>query len=127
LSKKTIKVIPIDHTQAPSDSKVSFAKTLETSGAKDLVSQINSFYGVVVDRYAVFTDSGFKSVYRALGDITIKINEDLEYDTPDMFLELSRGDNVLTPEKTYKYMKYICETENGYECSKLNSEIIFID
>jgi anionic cell wall polymer biosynthesis LytR-Cps2A-Psr (LCP) family protein len=124
LSKKTIKIIPIDHTLKSSDAKISFAKTLETSGAKDLVSQINSFYGVTVDRYAVLTDSGYKSVYRALGDITIKINEDLEYDTPDMFLELKRGDNVLTPEKTFKYMKYICETEKGYECSKLNSEII---
>ena len=124
LSKKTIKVIPVDHTLKASDSKISFAKTLETSGVKDLVSQVNSFYDVTVDRYAVFTDSGFKSVYRALGDITIKINEDLEYDTPDMFLELSRGDNVLTPEKTFKYMKYICETEKGYECSKLNAEII---
>ena len=124
LSKKTIKIIPVDHTLKATGAKLSFAQILETNGAKDLVSQINSYYDVKVDRYAVFTDSGFKSVYRALGDITIKINEDLEYDTPDMFLELSRGDNVLTPEKTFKYMKYICETEKGYECSKLNSEII---
>lgn len=124
LSKKTIKVIPIDHTLKASGSKISFAKTLEKNGAKELVAQLNSFYDVNIDRYTVFTDSGFKSVYRALGDITIKINEDVEYDTPDMFLELSRGDNVLTPEKTFKYMKYICETEKGYECSKLNCEII---
>ena len=124
LSKKTIKVIPIDHTLKSSETKISFAKTLETSGAKELVAQLNSFYDVNIDRYAVLTDSGYKSVYRALGDITIKVSEDLEYDTPDMFLELSRGDNVLTPEKTFKYMKYICETEKAYECSRLNSEII---
>jgi hypothetical protein len=63
-------------------------------------------------------------VFRALGDVTIRVNKDIEYDTPDMFLELKRGDNTIAPEKVFKYMKYICETEKGYECSRLNATII---
>ena len=77
-----------------------------------------------VDRYVLFTDTGYKSVFRALGDITVRVNKDIEYDTPDMFLELKRGDNTIAPEKVFKYMRYICETEKGYESSRLNAEII---
>ncbi len=124
LKEKTIKVIPVDHTKKVNKENISFAHILETDGVKELVLQLNSFYNVNIDRYAVFTDSGYKSVYRALGDITVRVTENIEYDTPDMFLELKRGDNVLTPEKTQKYMKYICETEKGYKCSKLNAEIV---
>ena len=40
-----------------------------------------------------------------MGDITIKVSENVAYDTADMFLELNKGENVLTPDKTYKYMK----------------------
>jgi hypothetical protein len=59
-----------------------------------------------------------------MGDITVKVSRDIEYDTEDMFLELARGENVLTPDKTYKYMKYLCETLEGYERSKANAEIV---
>ena len=59
-----------------------------------------------------------------MGDITVKLSTEVTYDTDDMFLELNRGDNVLTPDKTYKYMKYICESSKGYEKSKGNAEIV---
>ena len=58
-----------------------------------------------------------------MGDITIKVSENVAYDTADMFLELNKGENVLTPDKTYKYMKYLCETKKGYEKSKANADI----
>jgi hypothetical protein len=58
-----------------------------------------------------------------MGDITLTVKEDIEYDTPDMFLEMFRGENLLTPEKTFKYMKYLCETKKGYECSELNAAV----
>lgn len=124
LGEKVIRVIPFDHTLKDEETKISYAQILQESGIKELVSSVSDYYGTQIDRYALLTDTGYKSVFRALGDITLKVSKDVEYDTPDMFLELKRGENTLAPEKTFKYMKYICETEKGYECSKLNAEVV---
>ena len=124
LGEKTVRVIPFDHSEKSKQNKSAYEKILLESGVKELVSAIESDRRVDIDRYVLFTDTGYKSVFRALGDITVRVNKDIEYDTPDMFLELKKGDNTIAPEKVFKYMKYICETEKGYECSKLNAEVI---
>lgn len=123
LSEKTIRIVPIDGALADSATGLSCDKLLVTNGVKSVVSFLNKYYGIEIDRYAVFTESGYKSFFRTMGDITIKISENVAYDTADMFLELNKGENVLTPDKTYKYMKYICETKKGYEKSKANADI----
>ncbi len=124
LGEKTVRVLPFDHTGKSNQLKSTYEKILLNSGVKELVSAIESDRQVDIDRYVLFTDSGYKSVFRALGDVSVRVNKDIEYDTPDMFLELKRGENTIAPEKVFKYMKYICETEKGYECSRLNAEII---
>ncbi len=123
LAEKTIRVVPIDGALADSGTGLSCEKLLVTNGVKSVVSFLNKYYGIEIDRYAVFTESGYKSFFRTMGDITVKVSENVAYDTADMFLELNKGENVLTPDKTYKYMKYICETKKGYEKSKANAEI----
>ena len=124
LAEKTVRVIPFDHTEKSQQLKSTYEKILLEKGVKEVVSAIESDRMVDIDRYVLFTDSGYKSVFRALGEVTVRVNKDIEYDTPDMFLELKRGENTIAPEKVFKYMKYICETEEGYECSRLNAEII---
>lgn len=124
LGEKNIRIVPFDHSVKSGNKKISYEKVLVNSGIKELVSSVEADMNINIDRYVLLTDTGYKSVFRALGDITVKINKDIEYDTPDMFLELKRGDNTIAPEKIFKYMKYICETEKGYECSRLNAEII---
>lgn len=124
LGDKTVRVLPFDHTGKSKQLKSAYEKILLNNGIKELVSAIESDRQVDIDRYVLFTDSGYKSVFRALGEVTVRVNKDIEYDTPDMFLELKRGENTIAPEKVFKYMKYICETEKGYECSRLNAEII---
>ena len=124
LSDKTIRVIPFDHSEKSKQHKLRYENILIDSGVKELVSTVENDRQVDIDRYLLFTDTGYKSVFRALGDITVRVNNNVEYDTPDMFLELKRGENTIAPEKVFKYMKYICETEKGYECSRLNAEII---
>ncbi len=124
LSDKTVRVIPFDHSEKSKQHKLRYENILIDSGVKELVSTVENDRQVDIDRYLLFTDTGYKSVFRALGDITVRVNNNVEYDTPDMFLELKRGENTIAPEKVFKYMKYICETEKGYECSRLNAEII---
>ena len=124
LGDKTVRVLPFDHIEKSKQLKSTYEKVLLNSGVKELISAIESDKQVDIDRYVLFTDSGYKSVFRALGDVTVRVNKDVEYDTPDMFLELKKGENTIAPEKVFKYMKYICETEKGFECSRLNAEII---
>ena len=124
LSDKTIRVIPIDEGITDSQTGLSCGQLLVKNGVNETVSFINRFYGIEIDRYVVLTENGYKSFFRAMGDITIRLSSDIAYDTEDMFLELNRGENTLTPDKTYKYMKYICESEKGYEKAKGNAEIV---
>lgn len=124
LSEKTIRVVPIDGAIADSSTGLSCEKLLVTNGIKPVVAFLNGYYGIKINKYAVLTETNYKSFFRAMGDITIKISENVSYDTADMFLELNKGENVLTPDKTYKYMKYLCETKKGYEKSKANADII---
>lgn len=124
LGEKTVKVIPVDDGEKDSSSGLDCGGILEKKGAKALVEFLNTRYNIKIDKYAVFPESGFKSVFKTMGNISVKVNEDIEYDTKDMFLELKKGENTLTPEKVHKYMKYICETEVGYERSRLTGEII---
>lgn len=124
MSERTIRVVPVDSNIADKKTGLSLDKLLISQGVNQTVSFINSFYGIKIDKYAVLTETGYKSFFRAMGDITIKISQDVEYDTDDMFLELNRGENQLTPDKTYKYMKYLCESMIGYERAKANAEIV---
>lgn len=124
LGERVIRVVPVDDTITEVTSGMSCGDILIKKGINETVGFLNDFYGIGIDRYAVLTENGYKSFFRAMGDITVKISQDVEYDTADMFLELSRGENTLTPDKTYKYMKYLCETLNGYERAKANAEIV---
>ena len=124
MSEKVIRVVPVDSSISDTVTGLSCDKLLVSNGARATVEFLNRFFGIEIERYAVLTETNYKSFFRAMGDITIKLSQDVEYDTDDMFLELNRGENALTPDKTYKYMKYLCETLQGYERSKANAEII---
>ena len=124
LSEKTIRVVPVDGAIADSSTGLSCEKLLVTNGIKPVVDFLNGYYDIKINKYVVLTETNYKSFFRAMGDITIKVTENVSYDTADMFLELNRGENVLTPDKTYKYMKYLCETKKGYERSKANADIV---
>ena len=124
LSEKVIRVVPVDSSISDTTTGLSCDKLLVSNGVNETVAFLNRYFNIEIDKYAVLTENGYKSFFRAMGDITLKLSQDVEYDTDDMFLELSRGENTLTPDKTYKYMKYLCESLQGYECSKANAEVV---
>ncbi len=124
LSEKVIRVVPVDGEIKDNKTGLTLYKTLTDNGITSVVDFLNSYYGVTINKYALLTETQFKSFFRTMGDLIVKINEDVKYDTADMFLELYRGENTLTPDKTHKYMKYLCETEKGYERAKANANII---
>jgi hypothetical protein len=70
------------------------------------------------------TETAYKSVFNVFGDVNVFLEEEVAYDTEDMFLELKRGKNVLTPEKAYKYMRYVSTIYSGIKASEKNADII---
>lgn len=124
LSEKVIRVVPLDSEIADTQTGLSCNELLIVKGVRPTVEFLNDFYSIGIDRFVLMTENGYKSFFRAMGDINIKIPEDVRYDTEDMFLELNRGENILTPDKTYKYMKYLCESLKGYERAQANAEIV---
>lgn len=124
LSEKTFRVVPVDGGIADTDTGLTCDELLVQNGVKSLVGFLSEYYSTDINKFVLLTESGYKSFFRAMGNITIKVSEDISYDTDDMFLELKRGENTLTPDKTYKYMKYLCETRDGYERAKANAEIV---
>ena len=124
LGDKTIRVVPIDGGLKDKITNRTYDNLLVTNGVKSVVEALNTQYGISINKYVVLTETGYKSFFRTMGDITLRISQDVEYDTPDMFLELTRGENSLSPDKIYKYMKYLCETNKGYDRAKANADII---
>ncbi len=124
LSEKVIRVVPINGEIKDSKTGLSCYDILLQNGIKSTVEFLNEYYDIKINKYVLLTETGYKSFFRTMGDLTLKVPEKVEYDTEDMFLELSRGENTLTPDKTQKYMKYLCETKTGYERAKSNANII---
>ena len=124
MGEKIIRVVPIDDNISDSSTGKSCGELVCSDGMVSTVNTLNSYYSIEIERYVLLTESSFKSLFRYMGDITINLDEDIEYDTEDMFLELNRGENILSSDKTYKYMKYICEKYSGYEKSQRTAEII---
>ena len=79
LGDKTVRVLPFDHIEKSKQLKSTYEKVLLNSGVKELISAIEGDKQVDIDRYVLFTDSGYKSVFRALGDVTVRVNKDVEY------------------------------------------------
>jgi anionic cell wall polymer biosynthesis LytR-Cps2A-Psr (LCP) family protein len=118
-------VIPVDGNITDSESGLNCHQLLVTNGISSVVSFLDGHYGITFDKYLVITETQYKSLFRMMGDITVNLDEEVVYDTDNMFLEIpAEKDYVLTPDKTHKYMKYIYETKDGYERSEANAEII---
>lgn len=125
LDDKTIRVIPVNGDIVDSASGLTCHQLLVAGGISAVVNCLNSHYGVEFNKYIVVTETQYKSIFRAMGNITINVPEEVVYETDDMYLEIpAEQDYVLAPDKTHKYMKYIYETKEGYDRSLASAEII---
>lgn len=107
LKERTVRVVPVETSTVLKSGKT-VSETVIAEGASAFKSAMGELCGESVSRYCIFTESDYKAIFREMGEITVTVSEDIKYDTDDMFLELSKGENKLTAEKTYKYMKYLC-------------------
>ena len=124
LASKTVRVVPVDRAFTDTASGKTCEQLIVQKNYNGAVEAINSKFHTEICRYAVFTESGLKSVFRLFGDLTVKIPQNIEHDTPDMFLELQKGENTLTADQVSKYLKYAYETQSSAKAAETAATVI---
>ena len=124
LFDKTIRVVPVDANKQILDGSMTLGNALIKQNREFLINEAESLLHTEIDRYVILTETAYKSVFNVFGDVNVFLEEEVSYDSEDMFLELKRGKNTLTPEKAYKYMKYISNTYSGLKASEKNADVI---
>ena len=124
LFDKTIRVVPVNANQQLLDGSMTLADAVIKQSREFLINEAESVLHTEIDRYVILTETSYKSIFNVFGDVNVFLEEEVAYDSEDMFLELKRGKNTLTPEKAYKYMKYVSNTYSGLKASEKNADII---
>lgn len=124
LFEKTIRVVPVDANKLLLDNKTTLSNAVIKQSREYLITEAEKVLFTEIDRYVILTETSYKSIFNVFGDVDVFLEEEVAYDTVDMFLELKRGKNTLTPEKAFKYMKYVSTTYSGIKASEKNADII---
>ena len=124
LFDKTIRVVPVDSNKILSNGQFTLADAVVKHSREYLITEAEKVLFTTIDRYVILTETAYKSIFNVFGDVEIFLEEEVSYDTEDMFLELKRGKNTFTPEKAYKYMKYVSSTYSGLKASEKNADVI---
>ena len=124
LADKTIRVVPVDANKMLSDGQLSLNDAVIKQSREYLITEAEKVLLTTIDRYVILTETSYKSIFNVFGNVDVFLEEEIAYDTEDMFLELKRGKNTLTPEKAYKYMKYVSTTYSGLKASEKNADVI---
>ena len=116
--------MPVDANKTLLDGSMTLSNVVVKQSREFLINEAESILHTEIDRYVILTESAYKSIFNVFGDVNVFLEEEVSYDSEDMFLELKRGKNTLTPEKAYKYMKYVSSTYSGLKASEKNADII---
>ena len=124
LLEKTIRVVPVDAGKMSTDGYHTLSTALIKQSREFFIAEAEKVLYTEIDRYVIITETAYKSIFNVFGNVDVFLDEEIAYDTEDMFLELKRGKNTLTPEKAYKYMKYVSTTYSGITASEKNADVI---
>ena len=124
LLEKTIRVVPVDANKMTTDGYHTLSTALIKQSREFFLTEAEKVLFTEIDRYVIITETAYKSIFNVFGNVNVFLDEEIAYDTEDMFLELKRGKNTLTPEKAYKYMKYVSTNYSGLTASEKNADVI---
>ncbi len=101
--------------QLAGDTQVGFGKTYKSvngvykeSGEVGLKSLLKDHYKIEIDKYAVFKRSDLKKFLTTFGGITVNVPENINYTSSDFDIELDKGTQSLSAEKTINYL-FACD------------------
>ena len=83
-----------------------FLKHYIDGGAKRLVSAVEKFNGIKIDRYIAASDNGFKKAINHAGQFKIMIDKQINFRKGDFSVIFVEGEQKLRGDDLLKYMRY---------------------
>lgn len=76
-------------------------------GENGLVSAVESYYSIDIDRYAGATETKLKTMVNYFGGFTIFVDEQINYRSEEMNLVLIKGSQNMKGDTLFKYLRYL--------------------
>lgn len=76
-------------------------------GENGLVSAVEDFYSVDIDRYAGATETKLKTMVNYFGGFTVSVDEQINYRSEKMNLVLIKGRQNMKGDTLFKYLRYL--------------------
>lgn len=111
------------------DAGESIRQTFRLSGIKELVTRMESDFGLDIDGYIGSDDENFKSMINYFGGIDITVPEQIEYRSGDLTVILVKGKQNLKGDSLFKYMRYLGtlgEDGRNLQAAALNEMLDFV-
>lgn len=99
-----------------------FEGCYSASGETGLVSAVEEFAGVEIDRYIASTDSTFKTMINYFGGVEIYVPEQTEFRSSEFNLMLIKGKQNVKGDTMFRYMRYLATL--GSDGRKKQSEVL---
>lgn len=76
-------------------------------GENGLVSAVEDFYSVDIDRYAGVTETKLKTMVNYFGGFRVTVDEQINYRSEEMNLVLIKGSQNMKGDTLFKYLRYL--------------------
>ncbi len=110
LPECSVVVSPVDLEEIISENRDG-GKTAEEIylefGENGLVSAVEDFYSVEIDRYAGATDTKLKTMVNYFGGFRVTVDEQINYRSEEMNLVLIKGSQNMKGDTLFKYLRYL--------------------
>jgi|GEM_PF-1696223 len=117
MAKRELHIHPLapDTLVPDGEGEISLNRAQKAGGAKRLKEAVEALTESPVDRYITTTDDGFMRVVNAMGDISVKVEERIDYRTEDFGVTLAQGTYPLDGDRFLRYVRYLGTLPNGPE------------
>jgi LCP family protein required for cell wall assembly len=108
MNKKVFTVCSLSENERVSVDGVNetFLQHYLNGGAKRLVTAVERFNGIKIDRYISSSDNGFKKAVNSIGQFRLTLNEQINYRNGDFSVMFVEGEQKLRGDDLLKYLRY---------------------
>ncbi len=101
------KLLVASDTMIGAETSKTLAEVFSSYGIKEIVSYMESGYGIDIDGYIGADDDAFKSMINYFGGVDITVPEQIEYKGREFAVILVKGKQNLKGDTLFKYLRYL--------------------
>ena len=115
IAKREIHINPLaPDAKAPNgEGEITLNQAQKEGGVKRLKEAVEALTETPVDRYITATDDGFMRAVNAMGDVSVKVLERIDYRTEDFGVTLAQGTYPLDGDRFLRYIRYLGTLPEG--------------